>query len=579
MDDRNIINHESHFSQIPSAIDIQRSAFDRSSSHSTTMDIGRLIPIYIDEVLPGDTIDMTVSSIVRMATPIYPVIGSAFTDVRFFFVPNRIVWEHWNEFMGENNSTYWTQPIEYEVPQLRLPEDGFKVGTIADYFGIPINVGGSTVNALPFRALAKIYNDWYRDENLQQPISINTGDSEEQGVNADWDEHVTKGALGGYPYKVARLHDYFSSSLPSAQKGVAVALPIGGVAGTVPVFAMGSVNDNLPLGNRMYWTESNNSPVAGGTHIFGFHTLYDETDPNHPRNYSEVNYLNPTGATRTDANFVPSNLKADFNNLPVSNTATINELRTSFAIQRAFETFARGGTRYFELLKACFGVESPDARLQRSEYLGGYRNQVQMEQVSQTSSTNSISPLGTLGAYSQTNNVDSVFTKSFVEHGFVIGVACTRVLHTYQQGLERFFSRRKKFDFYWPQLANVGEQYIKNKEIYLQSDSVLDPDGDIYNEQPFGYQEAWAEYRYKPSRVSGKFRSGIDGGSLDSWHYADYYDSAPLLSSDWIVEPSENFKRTIAVQNEPDFLADFYFDAKYYRPMPLYSIPGNNPHF
>lgn len=538
-------NTESHFSVNPINLDIQRSKFVRPSTHKTTFNAGNLIPIYVDEVLPGDTFKMKMSSVIRMSTPIYPVMDNANMDVYFFFVPNRLVWEHWKEFFGENNTTHWEQPVEYEVPQITAPEGGWAKGTIADYMGIPTLISNISVQALPFRAYCKIWNDWFRDQNLKDPAMISLDETTTAGANTG--DYVTNAEKGALPLKVAKYHDYFTAALPEPQKGPEVT--IAGIGGLAPVNT--GANNTKASGITTKWSTnlSNNNGYQIGI------------EPN--GNSS----LNSKSSTWTQGILEPVNLWADLSQ--ASGTATsINALRQAFAIQRLYEKNARGGTRYIEIIKAHFGVQSPDARQQRSEYLGGTRIPINMDQVVQTSNSgDGITPQGNTAAFSLTTFNKSMFTKSFTEHGYIIGLTCIRTEHTYQQGIERFWSRKKMLDYYFPTLANLGEQAILNKEIYAQ--------GTATDEEAFGYQEAWAEYRYKPSRVSGAMRSNYKT-TLDAWHYADKYASQPILSSEWIDETSANIDRTLAVQSatEDQFIGDFYFACEATRPMPLYSIPG-----
>lgn len=543
-------NTESHFSVNPINLDIQRSKFVRPSTHKTTFNAGNLIPIYVDEVLPGDTFKMNMSSVIRMSTPIYPVMDNANMDVYFFFVPNRLVWEHWKEFFGENNTTHWEQPVEYEVPQITAPAGGWAKGTIADYMGIPTLISNISVQALPFRAYCKIWNDWFRDQNLKDPAMISLDETTTAGANTG--DYVTNAEKGALPLKVAKYHDYFTAALPEPQKGPEVT--IGGVATNYKVIT----GENHEAGTTPLMVKGINTPLTNT--VYQMWTAPGTTE-------ERTVYGNPQSGSWTDTapKLTPTNLWVDTS----SGTATsINALRQAFAIQRLYEKNARGGTRYIEIIKAHFGVQSPDARQQRSEYLGGTRVPINMDQVVQTSNTaEGGTPQGNTAAYSLTAFNESMFTKSFTEHGYIIGLACIRTEHTYQQGIERFWSRKKMLDYYFPTLANLGEQAILNKEIYAQ--------GNTTDEEAFGYQEAWAEYRYKPSRVSGAMRSNYQT-TLDAWHYADKYTSQPILSSDWIDETSANIDRTLAIQSatEDQFIADFYFACEATRPMPLYSIPG-----
>lgn len=538
-------NTESHFSINPINLDIQRSKFVRPSTHKTTFNAGNLIPIYVDEVLPGDTFKMRMSSVIRMSTPIYPVMDNANMDVYFFFVPNRLVWEHWKEFFGENNTTHWEQPIEYEIPQITAPAGGWAKGTIADYMGIPTLISNISVQALPFRAYCKIWNDWFRDQNLKDPAMISLDETTTAGANTG--DYVTNAEKGALPLKVAKYHDYFTAALPEPQKGPEV--NINGITGYAPVTTRNKLTNQSGINMKM-----DNSTTS--------YTMFLERGTAKDLKTATASYSNPTLGI-----IEPRNLWADLQQ--TGGTATsINELRQAFAIQRLYEKNARGGTRYIEIIKAHFGVQSPDARQQRSEYLGGTRIPINMDQVVQTSNSgDGITPQGNTAAYSLTTFNESMFTKSFTEHGYIIGLTCIRTEHTYQQGIERFWSRKKMLDYYFPTLANLGEQAILNKEIYAQ--------GSAADDEAFGYQEAWAEYRYKPSRISGAMRSNYQT-TLDAWHYADKYASQPILSSDWIDETSANIDRTLAVQSatEDQFIADFYFACEATRPMPLYSIPG-----
>lgn len=535
-------NSEIHFSQVPK-IDVKRSVFDRSTQHKTTFNAGQLIPILCDEVLPSDTFIVDVSSVIRMSTPIYPTMDNSYADLFFYFIPTRLLWDHWEAFNGSNDDTFWTQPTEYEIPQINSPTGGWTKGTIADYLGVPTNVtlqGDHSINHLPFRGVVKVWNDWFRDQNLQTPAYLGLGDSDTTGSNGS--NYVSDAIAGGMPLPVAKFHDYFTSALPEPQKGPDVFLPLGSTAPLIGVDP-----DAKPSWATTTWTAGVGKPLAFGIDPSNSNYLYDLTNPS-----SNINKQQSIG------------LQVDLAN---ATAATISQLRQAFAVQRLYERDARGGTRYTEILKSHFGVTSPDGRLQRSEYLGGKHIPINISQVVQTSSTDSTSPQGNTAGYSLTGDVSSVFIKSFTEHGYLLAFVCVRNENTYQQGLEKFWSRKRRFDFYWPALANISEQPIFNKEIYAQ--------GTSEDDEVFGYQEAWAEYRYKPSRVSGAFRSNY-AQSLDSWHYADYYDSLPVLSDSFIRSSKTNVDRTLAVQSsvEDQFIADFYFEIKSVRPMPVYSVPG-----
>lgn len=562
-------NAESHFAVNPTRIDMSRSRFDRSSSYKTTFNVGQIIPFYVDEVLPGDTFSIDTSKVVRMQTLLTPVMDDIFLDTYYFFVPNRLTWNHWKQFMGENTESAWIPSVEYEVPQLTAPEGGWNIGTIADYMGIPTGVSGLSVSALPFRAYALIMNEWFRDENLSDPLNIPVTDATVQGVNTG--TFVTDVAKGGLPYTAAKYHDYFTSALPAPQKGPDVTIPVG-TAGPYPVVAQSNIVPNpgdvglkfVPYNATFtnagqQWTGQVNE-LRGNTGASG--AIGTPTAQNSSFGVVTTNFQFDGSAEK----IIPNNLWAiDSGEAAV---ATINQLRLAFQIQKLYERDARGGTRYIEILKSHFGVTSPDARLQRPEYLGGNRIPININQVVQSSSTDaSGTPQGNTAAYSLTSDNHSDFTKSFVEHGFLIGVMVARYRHTYQQGLERFWSRKDRFDYYFPVFANIGEQAIKNKEIYAQ--------GTEKDDEVFGYQEAWADYRYRPNRVTGEMRSSAPQ-SLDVWHLGDDYESLPSLSDSWIREDSKTVNRVLAVSDNvsAQLFCDIYVRNLCTRPMPLYSIPG-----
>jgi len=556
-------NAESHFAVNPTRIDMSRSRFDRSSSYKTTFNVGQIIPFYVDEVLPGDTFSIDTSKVVRMQTLLTPVMDDIFLDTYYFFVPNRLTWNHWKQFMGENTESAWIPSVEYEVPQLTAPEGGWNIGTIADYMGIPTGVSGLSVNALPFRAYALIMNEWFRDENLSDPLNIPVTDATVQGVNTG--TFVTDVAKGGLPYTAAKYHDYFTSALPAPQKGPDVTIPVASAV-QYPVIPLDkNVSfDSSGIGMRLGDVETSNPVIpSNGTY--------------YPLNYGGGSGSgSPLGKTGFYIGSLENNPQgsalAPLNLWAVGDgtvqAATINQLRLAFQIQKLYERDARGGTRYIEILKSHFGVTSPDARLQRPEYLGGNRIPININQVVQSSSTDaSGTPQGNTAAYSLTSDNHSDFTKSFVEHGFLIGVMVARYRHTYQQGLERFWSRKDRFDYYFPVFANIGEQAIKNKEIYAQ--------GTEKDDEVFGYQEAWADYRYRPNRVTGEMRSSAPQ-SLDVWHLGDDYESLPSLSDSWIREDSKTVNRVLAVSDNvsAQLFCDIYVRNLCTRPMPLYSIPG-----
>lgn len=533
-------NQNSRFATNPTNLDISRSKFERSHTIKTSFNVGDIIPFYVDEVLPGDTFQIDTSKVVRLQTPVTPFMDNIYLDTYYFFVPNRIVWEHWKQFQGENTESAWLPTTEYTVPQIVSPEGGFAEGTIADYFGIPTKVPGLSVNALPFRAYALICNDWFRDQNLCDPLNIPLSDATVTGVNTG--VFVTDVAKGGLPYKAAKYHDYFTSALPAPQKGNDVSI---GLAGNADVI---------------------------GTPVFGISNgkLFSDTNDtaSFKANDSSLNTANIGVYPSSGGGFQPASLSSGLvADLGTASAVTINELRLAFQMQKLLEKDSRGGTRYIEVLKSHFGVTSPDARLQRPEYLGGNRVPISVSQTIQTSQTTQDSPLGDTGAYSLTVDSHSDFTRSFTEHGFVIGLMVARYDHTYQYGLERQWSRKTRFDYYFPVLANIGEQAIKNKEIFAT--------GTLTDDEVFGYQEAWADYRYKPSRVTGEMRSN-SSKTLDFWHVADKYSELPKLSAAWIFEDKSNVDRVLEVTSQVanQLFADIYIRNYTTRPMPLYSIPG-----
>lgn len=553
-------NANSRFATNPVRLDMSRSKFPRNFSHKTTFNAGQVIPFYVDEVLPGDTFQVRTSKVVRMQTLLTPVMDNVYLDTYYFFVPNRLVWEHWKQFMGENTESAWIPQVEYEVPQLTAPANGWEVGTLADYMGVPTGVKGLSVSALPFRAYALIMNEWFRSENLTDPLNIPVDDATVQGVNTG--NYVSDVAKGGKPFVANKFRDYFTSCLPSPQKGPDVTINTAQL-GNAPVVPM---NKPVPK-DLLNYPYNVYIPNGNGDFEAGYHAGSVRQNA-----FGGAYWLAKDGNSDLDPTIdngvvgYPANLWAQFDN--TVSVATINQLRTAFQIQKFYERSARGGSRYIETLKAHFGVTSPDARLQRPEYLGGNRIPVSINQVIQNSGTVSGStPLGDTGAMSLTTDVHSDFTKSFVEHGFVIGVMVARYDHTYQQGIERFWSRKSMFDYYWPEFANIGEQAVLNKEIYAQ--------GNAQDDEVFGYQEAWADYRYKPSRVSGEMRSSY-AQSLDVWHLADDYSKMPALSDAWIHEDPAIINRVLAVSDNlaNQFFCDIYVQNYSTRNMPLYSIPG-----
>lgn len=515
------------FSQIPST-QIPRSVFDRSHGYKTTFNSGYLVPFYVDEVLPGDSFKLTATLFARLATPIVPFMDNLYLETFFFFVPNRLVWDNWQKFNGEQKNP--SDSTDFLIPT--VSGTNVQNQTLWDYFGLPTNVSNVLkVNALPFRAYNLIFNEWFRDENLQESLNVPTGDGPDN--------------LSDYSLvRRGKRHDYFTSCLPWPQKGPGVEISIGGQANVSIV--------------------GNGAPVFtdhSGTNVLG--NLVATTNA-----ASNVVYTVNTGSVDKILTWSNPALSATAD-LSTATPISINDLRQAFQIQKLYERDARGGTRYTEILRSHFGVISPDARLQRPEYLGGSSARISINPVQQTSATNDTTPQGNLAAYGVVSDSFHGFSKSFVEHGYVFGFVNVRADLTYQQGLNRMWSRQGRFDFYWPVLAHLGEQAVLNKEIYAQ--------GTADDDKVFGYQERYAEYRYFPAQITGKFRS-TDPQPLDSWHLAQKFSSLPTLSPQFIQD-NPPVERVIAVQNEPQFLFDSYIRLKCARPMPVYSVPGLVDHF
>lgn len=563
------INLESRFMSAPT-VDKPRSVQDLSYEHQTTFNVGELIPIGVQEVYPGDTHKVKTSKVVRMQTLLNPIYGTFYLDVFHFFVPNRLIYDHWEELMGENKTSAWIPNVEYTTPMISTgapEEEGSKftqvtsvpLGSLADYMGIPVGYEGE-FNALPLRAYAKVFEDWFKDENLQDPLNIYTGEAT-QYLTSDDADFLKETYM--YPRKAGRMHDVFSSSLPAPQKGPEVTFPL--ISGDyAPVYGRDKM---IPYDHT---TTENPNAVRGhyiSTEQLGKYGIIDYSVGTPARQY----------LTATDNGITVGN-QLHFDNLWADLRASvgmtsINDLRMAFQVQRLLETDAYSGSRYVEVLKAHFGVTSPDARLQRSEYLGGNRIPLNVHQVVNSTESASYS-LGSLGAISHTVDVHEDFVKSFVEHGWILTLAVVRYPAVYAQGLERFWSRSDRFSYYWPTLAHLGNMAVLNKEIYAL------PDAQTNGDDVFGYQEAWYDLRARQNRCSSEMRPGVSG-SLSSWNLADYYTETPTLSADWIQFDPGVTDRVLAVGHNvsKQVFADFYIENYATRVLPMYSIPGLIDHF
>lgn len=563
------------FAALPKA-QIQRSVFNRSHDYKTTFDSGYLIPFYVDEVLPGDSFKLNCSVFCRLATPIVPFMDNLYLETFFFFVPNRLVWKHWENFMGQQDNP--GDSTDYLIPQTVSGNAGFSVGSVADYFGIPTGVKGLSVSSLPFRAYQLIYNEWFRDENLQERVGAwAPAATHKDDPVGDWNDTNSTGLT---LLRRNKYHDYFTSALPWPQKGDAVDVNFG-VGGAIS-WATDTFNISASRVNnqRVKATVANPKNLA---FVRPNAVLQQEASINRfnvslPSAGSDLS-LTGFGEVSIEASSVgssvpsvnPPSLDLPYLQFIGQKGAglTINDLRQAFQVQKLLERDARGGTRYTEILRSHFGVVSPDARLQRPEYLGGSSTRILMNSVAQTAATNDVTPQANLSAFGLFGDSFHGFSKSFVEHGYIIGLVNVRADLSYQQGVNRMWSRKSRLDFYFPVLAHLGEQAILNKEIYAQ--------GTAADDQVFGYQERFAEYRYSPSVITGKMRS-TDPQTLDIWHLAQKFDSLPTLSSQFIQD-NPPVSRVVAVQSEPQFILDAWFDLKCIRPMPVYSVPGLVDHF
>ena len=571
-------NNERHFNSVPQT-HVSRTRFKRDQNILTTFDAGRLIPFYVDEVLPGDTFSVDTAAIIRMTTPKYPVMDDAYIDFYYFYCPNRILWTNFKRFMGEADDTPWMPTKTYEVPKIKIlgnpnneADKGPKEQSILDYMGVPtkINVGVNKnnvrINALPVRAYVKIWNEFFRDQNIENTAVFESGDEDEQYIDEpDQNEEITlqRAIRGSRCLPVNKFHDYFTSCLPYPQRGPEVTIAL---TGNAPVRAYTEKELNKrKVGTGFFNSEYNTGVVNHPSISFTNEGTKFSVNKNNNGNAAPIfEGQHVQTMSQDDANFFDTWLGTDLTNIEAT---TINQLRQAFAVQQYYEALARGGSRYREQVRALYGVSISDKTVQIPEYLGGGRYHVNMNQIVQTSGQEAENgtPIGETGAMSITPINESSFTKSFEEHGFVIGVMCVRHERSYQQGLERFWSRNDRLDYYFPQFANIGEQPVKKKEIMLT--------GTNTDDETFGYQEAWADYRMKPNRVSGKMRSNAEG-TLDFWHYADNYNETPTLSQEWMSEGKNEIARTLIVQDEPQFFGAIRVMNKTTRCMPLYSVPG-----
>lgn len=569
------------FSDAP-AMYMKRTKFDRSHVYKTTFNSGKLIPVFVDEVLPGDTTRMSVNYFARLATPVKPIMDNIYLDWFFFFVPNRLVWDHWQNFCFEQEDP--DDITDYVIPSVSATgnSNNAYVGSLWDYFGLPVNTSGnlSGISALPFRGVYLIWNEWFRDENLQKSVKIQKGDANEVLNSARSSEQPFWVFISGTnivpglacPPRGKR-HDYFTSALPWTQKGPGVSIGLAGTASIVDPspgtgYLLHSTDNQLAVvsaygGNA---SSSGGDRVTLGSGSVTFNN-WGGSDYSNIGGFAGNNKNNVTISAKGASTYLGNDSYVD---LDTSSMFTINSLRTAFQMQKFYERLARGGSRYTEVLRSFFGVVSPDARLQRPEFLGSFTKMVNVNPIAQTSATDDTSPQGNLSAYGVTAAKFHGFTKSFVEHGYIIGFVCARADLTYQQGINKMWLRSTVYDFYWPTFAHLGEQAIELREIYAQgseADTIV-----------FGYQERYAEYRYKPSQITGKFRSSVTGGTLDKWHLSQFFKTAPTLNEEFIVE-NPPIDRIIAVPSEPEFLLDIGFRYTTVRPMPMFGTPGLVDHF
>jgi hypothetical protein len=550
---RSYSNPAKQFVELPKA-QIPRSVFTRSHSYKTAMPVSKLVPFFVDEVLPGDTFNLKTTILARLSTPIVPFMDNLYMRTFFFFVPNRLIWEHWEAMNGDQRSGP-TASTDYLVPQAKI--NNLAIGTLGDFLGLPTGVAQNvSVSELPLRAISLIWNEWFRDENLQDAYNIDKNTEREfVGDQAVSSSNVDNALLYSSDCPpIAKFHDYFTSALPWPQKGPGVEISLGGsvpLEGSVPSQVINYSFTGSGSGTGYLSIGFTGSPAGGS---------------------GQVNLvLSGSHGFPATVQTSPADLSGVTVDLSKSTPISINDLRQAFQIQKLYERDARGGTRYTEILRSHFGVVSPDARLQRPEYLGGGKTRINVNPVQQTSATadGSGTPQGNLSAYAVAVDTGHSFTKSFVEHGWIIGFVAVQSDLTYQQGLNRMWSRKARFDYYWPVFAHLGEQAILNKEIFVQ--------GTAADDEVFGYQERYAEYRYFPGIITGHMRS-TSSTPLDVWHLAEKFETAPKLNSTFIQDATP-IERVVAVTDEPPIILDAWFDLKCVRPMPVYSTPGLVDHF